>query len=226
MTKTKKVVPRLSVFQTFKTKNKEFTGEAMRQREIIMHLALETLPTKKTRTAIAHRLAEKNGTTWQNIYSGIFRDLDEILLPLGIVQESGRLPIKRGPKALQEQGVPYYQLTEEGMLVAASLSEMGKERLQIMTEFFEKTSNSKDKDLKNSILTLLGVSPNFVSYLLRKYVEAYSEGTINKLIPFESETVKKALDESLMIQRELLEGFSSLSSEEKEPILNFLKKVS
>ncbi len=226
MTKLKKTIPKLSVFQTFKTKNKEFTGEAMRQRGIIMHLAVETLPTKKTRTAIAHRLAEKNGTTWQNIYSGIFRDLDEILLPLGIVEESGRLPIKRGPKALQEQGVPYYQLTEGGLLVAASLSEMGKERLRIMNEFFEKNSNSKDSDLKNSILTLLGVSPNFVSSLLRRYVESYSEGKIDRLIPFESEVLKKALGESLVIQRELLEGFSSLSSIEREPIISFLKKVS
>ncbi|MDE1829633.1 MAG: hypothetical protein KGI25_04860 [Thaumarchaeota archaeon] len=226
MTKLKKIVPKLSVFQTFKTKNKEFTGEAMRQRGIIMHLAMETLPTKKTRTAIAHRLAEKNGTTWQNIYSGIFRDLDEILLPLNIVEESGRLPIKRGPKALQEQGVPYYQLTEGGLLVAASLSEMGKERLRIMDEFFEKNSNSKDKDLKNSIITLIRVAPNFVSSLLRRYVESFSEGKIDKLIPFDSDGVKKALDESLTIQRELLEGFSSLSSVEREPILNFLKNVS
>ena len=226
MTKSKKTAPKLSVFQTFKTKNKEFTGEAMRQRGIIMHLAIETLPTKKTRTAIAHRLAEKNGTTWQNIYSGIFRDLDEILLPLNIVEESGRLPIKRGPKALQEQGVPYYQLTEGGLLVAASLSEMGKDRLQIMSNFFEKNSNSKDKDLKSSILTLLGVAPNFVSSLLRRYVESYSEGKIDKLIPFDSEGVKKALDESLTIHRELLEGFSSLSNTDREPILNFLKKMS
>ena len=225
MTKLKKAIPRLSVFQTFKTKNKEFTGEAMRQRGIIMHLAMETLPTKKTRTAIAHRLAEKNGTTWQNIYSGIFRDLDEILLPLRIVEESGRLPFKRGPKALQEQGVPYYQLTEGGLLVAASLSEMGKERLRIMGEFFEKSSNSKDKDLKNSILTLSRVAPNFVSSLLRRYIESYSEGKIDTLIPFDSEGVKKALDESLMVQRELLEGFSSLSNAEKEHILNFLKKI-
>lgn len=226
MTKSKKSSPKLSVFQTFKTKNREFTGEAMRQRGIIMHLAMETLPTKKTRTAIAHRLAEKNGTTWQNIYSGIFRDLDEILLPLNIVEESGRLPIKRGPKALQEQGVPYYQLTEGGLLVAASLTEMGRDRAQIMKDFFEKNSNSKDKDLKSSILTLLGVAPTFVSSLLRRYVESYSEGKIDRLVPFESERVRKALDESLTIQRELLEGFSSLSSSEKEPILNFLKKVS
>lgn len=226
MIKSNNTIPKLSVFQTFKTKNKEYTGEAMRQRGIIMHLAVETLPTKKTRTAIAHRLAEKNGTTWQNIYSGIFRDLDEILLPLGIVEESGRLPIKRGPKALQEQGVPYYQLTEEGLLVAASLSEMGKERARIMHEFFEKNSNSKDKDLKNSILTLLGVAPNFVSSLLRRYVESYSEGKIVKLVPFDSDSVKRALDETLMIQRELLEGFSSLSNADREPIISFLKKVS
>ncbi|MDE1764339.1 MAG: hypothetical protein KGH88_08880 [Thaumarchaeota archaeon] len=226
MTKSNKTIPRLSVFQTFKTKNKEFTGEAMRQRGIIMHLAVETLPTKKTRTAIAHRLAEKNGTTWQNIYSGIFRDLDEILLPLGIVEESGRLPIKRGPKALQEQGVPYYQLTEGGLLVAASLSEMEKDRLRIMSNFFEKNSNSKDRDLKTSILILLDVAPNFVSSLLRRYVESYSEGKIDRLVPFESDMVKKTLDESLIIQRELLEGFSSLSSTDREPIISFLRKVS
>ncbi|MDE1764540.1 MAG: hypothetical protein KGH88_09930, partial [Thaumarchaeota archaeon] len=85
---------------------------------------------------------------------------------------------------------------------------------------------SKDKDLKSSILTLLGVAPTFVSSLLRRYVESYSEGKIDRLVPFESERVRKALDESLTIQRELLEGFSSLSSSEKEPILNFLKKVS
>ena len=133
--------PQLSVFQTFKTKGKELTGEAIRQRGIIMHLALETIPTRKTRTALAHRLAEKNGTTWQNIYSGIFRDLDEILLPLGIVEEAGRLPIKRGPKTIQEEGVPYCQLNERGLRVAASLEKMGNERQKLMEQFFEKNSN-------------------------------------------------------------------------------------
>ena len=225
MLKTKKTSPRLSVFQTFKTKGKEFTGEAMRQRGIIMHLATEILPTKRTRTAIAHRLAEKNNTTWQNIYSGIFRDLDEILLPLGIVEEGGRLPIKRGPKALQDQGVPYYELTDSGLLVAASLAEINKERIKIMLDFFENNSNSKDKDLRKSILTLLDVAPNFVSLLLRRYVESYSAGRIDQLIPFDTDSVKKAFDEALMVQRELLEGFSSLSHVDREPIISFLKKM-
>src|SRR5574338_1529025 len=172
MTKIKKQIPKLSVFQTFKTKNKELTGEAMRQRGIITHLVSETLPTRKTRTAIAHKLAEQNGTTWQNIYSGIFRDLDEILLPLELVEEAGRLPIKRGPKALQEQGVPYYQLTVSGLLAAASVSETNKQRTQIMNKFLEKDSNIKEKDLKNEIITLLEIAPNFVLMILRKYVES------------------------------------------------------
>jgi len=217
--------PQLSVFQTFKTKSKELTGEAIRQRGIVMHLALETIPTKKTRTAIAHKLAERNGTTWQNIYSGIFRDLDEILVPLKIVEEAGRLPIKRGPKALQEEGVPYYQLTEGGLLVAASLEEMEKEREKIIEHFFEKNSNSKDKDFKKSMLILLNVAPIFISSILRKYVEAYSIGKIDHLIPFDANSVKDALDESIIIQRELLEGFASLANSDKEPIINFLKSV-
>ena len=225
MTKIKKQIPNLSVFQTFKTKNKEFTGEAMRQRGIINHLVSETLPTRKTRTAIAHKLAERNGTTWQNIYSGIFRDLDEILLPLEIVKEAGRLPIKRGPKVLQEQGVPYYQLTDSGLLVAASVSETDKERIRIMNIFFEKDSNTRERDLKKAITTLLDVAPNFVLTLLRKYVESFSTGKIDKLVPLNSEYIKRAFDDTLHVQRELLEGFSSLSTPDKEPIMSFLKKV-
>lgn len=225
MTKIKKQNPNLSVFRTFKTKDKEFTGEAMRQRGIIIHLAAETLPTKKTRTAIAHKLAEQNGTTWQNIYSGIFRDLDEILLPLKLVEEAGRLPIKRGPKALQEQGVPYYQLTDSGLLVAASVSETDNERTQIMNKFLEKDSNTKEKDLKNAIITLLDIAPNFVLLVLRRYVESYSDRKIDKLVPFNTENIKMAFDDTLNAQRELLEGFVSLSNSDREPIINFLKKV-
>jgi hypothetical protein len=217
--------PQLSVFQTFKTKGKELTGEAIRQRGIVMHLALENIPPRKTRTALAHKLAEKNGTTWQNIYSGIFRDLDEILLPLKIVEEAGRLPIKRGPKALQEEGVPYYQLTEGGLLVAASLEEMEKDRAKIIEQFFEKNSNSKDKDFKKSMLLLLNVAPIFVSSILRKYVEAYSIGKIDHLVPFDANTIKNALDESIIIQRELLEGFAALENVDKEPVINFLKSI-
>ena len=111
------------------------TGEAARQRAIISHLASATNSASKTRTAISQTIAQENKILWKNIYSGIFRDLDEILIPLGIVEEEGRLPIKRGPKALQESGMPYYHLTKKGLLVALSISETG-DRESMMNEFF------------------------------------------------------------------------------------------
>ncbi|WKT58546.1 hypothetical protein QVH35_03975 [Candidatus Nitrosotenuis chungbukensis] len=92
-----------------KQSRRKLTGEAQRQRAIIVNLATQTNPSQMTRTAIAQKIAQENGTIWKNIYSGIFRDLDEILIPMGIAIEAGRLPLKRGPKALQEKGIPYYQ---------------------------------------------------------------------------------------------------------------------
>ena len=105
--------PKLAIFKTYKTKRAELTGEAIRQRSIISHLATADNSAARTRTSISQHIAKENGTLWKNIYSGIFRDLDEILVPLGIVKEAGRLPLKRGPKALQEMGVPFYELTKE-----------------------------------------------------------------------------------------------------------------
>ena len=93
------------------------TGEAIRQRNIIVHLANVNNSESRTRTGIAQNIAEKNGLLWKNIYSGVFRDMDEILIPLDIVTEEGRLPLKRGPKALQETGVPFYKLTIKGLLL-------------------------------------------------------------------------------------------------------------
>jgi hypothetical protein len=115
---------KLSIFDTFKTKGEELTGEANRQRAIITILASNANPAERTRTGISQRIAKGQGIAWKNIYSGIFRDLDEILIPMGIAEEHGRLPLKRGPKALQEKGIPYYHLTKKGTLIALSISDV------------------------------------------------------------------------------------------------------
>jgi len=51
--------PKLSIFETFKTKREQLTGEAIRQRHIICHLAREESSTLMTRTAIAQNIAKK-----------------------------------------------------------------------------------------------------------------------------------------------------------------------
>ncbi len=211
----------LSIFDTFKIKG-ELTGEANRQRSIITILASNANPAERTRTGISRRIAKRQDIAWKNIYSGIFRDLDEILIPLEIAEEDGRLPLRRGPKALQEKGIPYYKLTKKGILIALSISEV-KNREKLLKEFFSK-SDSKEKEYERIITSLLETSPNFTYSIFQKYVKAFCDNKIN-LLPFDLSKLKDVSDESLMIQKEILEAFLKLSKQDKEEAIRFLNEI-
>ena len=214
---------KLAIFNTFKTKGNELTGEANRQRAIITILASNANPAERTRTGISQRIAKKQGIAWKNIYSGIFRDMDEILLPMEIAEENGRLPLKRGPKALQEIGIPYYHLTKKGILIALSISEI-KNRENLLKEFFSK-SESTEKDFEKILSSLLKTSPNFTYAIFQKYVKAFCNNKIKDLLPFDISKLREISDESLGIQKEFLEAFLKLSKQEKEDAIRFLNKI-
>jgi hypothetical protein len=213
----------LAIFDTFKTKNRELTGEANRQRSIIVALATQENPIEKTRTSISKKIASKNQLIWKNLYSGVFRDLDEILIPLGLVEESGRLPLKRGPKALQEKGVPYYRLTQSGLLVSLSLKEI-KNKQKILEQFFS-NDNSEDKEFQEIIQKLAKITPMFTFSLFEKYVKAFCEGKLKNLIPMNFQSLKNISDENIQIQKEFLEAFSNFSSSDREKTLDLLKSI-
>ena len=214
--------PKLSIFQTFKTKTQQLTGEAIRQRHIISHLARENSSTLMTRTAIAQSIAKKNNLLWKNLYSGVFRDLDEILIPLGIVVEAGRLPLKRGPKALQEKGVPYYQLTSEGLLVVLSIDDFDQKE-SILAKFLSK-AEIKEKEFVEVVKILVKISPKFTYSMFEIYVRSYCEGRLKNLLPFSVLEFQKMSENTFVIQNELLVGFVALSKSKKTDILKFFSK--
>ena len=214
---------KLAIFNTFKTKGNELTGEANRQRAIITILASNANPAERTRTGISQRIAKKQGIAWKNIYSGIFRDMDEILLPMEIAEENGRLPLKRGPKALQEIGIPYYHLTKKGILIALSISKI-ENRENLLKEFFSK-SESTEKEFEKILSNLLKTSPNFTYSIIQKYVKAFCNKKIKDLLPFDISKLGEISDESLGIQKEFLEAFLKLSKQEKEDAIRFLNKI-
>ena len=214
---------KLAIFDTFKTKGNDLTGEANRQRAIITILASNANPAERTRTGISQKMAKKQGITWKNIYSGIFRDLDEILLPMGIAEEEGRLPLKRGPKALQEIGIPYYHLTKKGLLIALSISEV-KNREKTLKEFFSK-SESTEQEFEEILSRLLDKSPNFTYSIFQKYVKAFCDNKIAELLPFDLSKLKEISDESLTIQKEVLSAFVKLSKQDKDNAIKFLDKI-
>lgn len=215
---------KLAIFDTFKTKDNSLTGEATRQRSIIRILSSKANPAERTRTGISQKIAKGQGIVWKNIYSGIFRDLDEILLPMGIAEEHGRLPLKRGPKALQEKGIPFYHLTRKGVLIALSLKEIeNKERL--LEEFFSK-SDTEERDFEKVITLLSKTSPNFTYSIFQKYVKAFCDDKIKDLLPLDLSKLQSIPDESLSIQKEILEGFLKLTKQERNDTLRFISKIS
>ena len=215
--------PKLAIFDTFKTRDKDLTGEAKRQRSIIAILGSSANPAERTRTGISQKIAEKQEITWKNIYSGIFRDLDEILLPMGIAEEAGRLPLKRGPKALQEKGIPYYHLTKKGILVGLAINGVEAMRSQLK-EFFSK-SDPIEKEFEKILTKFMTTSPIFTYSIFQKYVKAFCEDKINELLPFDLSKLKDISDENLIIQKEILLAFVKLSSQEKKDVAVFLKKI-
>jgi len=164
-----KTKSKLAIFDTFKTKDNDLTGEAKRQRAIITILGSNVNPVERTRTGISQKIAKKQEITWKNIYSGIFRDLDEILLPMGIAEEDGRLPLKRGPKALQEKGIPYYHLTKKGVLVGLSIN--GIDSMSVQLKKFFSESDPKESEFEKILTKLMTNSPNFTYSIFQKYVQ-------------------------------------------------------
>ena len=215
---------RLAIFDTFKTKRKQITGEANRQRAIIHHLSNSTNSASKTRTAISQSIAEKNNILWKNIYSGIFRDLDEVLIPSEIVEEEGRLPLKRGPKALQQNGMPFYHLTKKGMIVSLAIDNIS-ERRKILKDIVVKADDDDERQAFQIMEKLVKIAPHFGFSIFERYVKAYCENKLDDLLPFTVENVSKSTDSSSQLQMELLEGFSKLSKIDRDQTIDFLKKI-
>ncbi len=218
----------IAIFDTFKTRKDKFTGEAKRQRGIIAHLATEQSPEFRTRTSIAHVIAKKHGILWQNIYSGIFRDLDEALIPSGVIREGGRLPLRRGPRALQLEGVPYYELTETGLLVASSIEELGNERVKILEKYLGAlpANNNTETSIITGLLLLIKTAPNFAFKIINEYIYAYSSGLIANIAPLDIDKLRAVTSKEVKIEKELIEAFIKMEDGQREVIKKFFGEIS
>jgi len=215
----------IAIFDTFKTRKNKFTGEAKRQRGIIAHLATEQSPELHTRTSIAHAIAKQHGILWQNIYSGIFRDLDEVLIPAGVVKEGGRLPLRRGPKALQLEGVPFYELTDTGMLVASAIDELGDKRMKLLQSYVASlpSGDASSRAMKEGMLFLISAAPSFVSKIISEYIYAYSTGAIDAIAPLDAKKLRSVIAKQIIVEKELVDAFMAMQQDNKDLVRNFFK---
>ena len=147
------------------------------------------------------------------------------MIPLGIVEEEGRLPLKRGPKALQDSGMPFYHLTKKGLLVALSISETVDKESMIDEFFAGEYYDTEEVPVQEMIAKLQKTAPMFTFSLFEKYTKAYCDGKILNLLPLNISNLQKSSDSSSHIQIELLEGFVKMSNSERNDTLEFLQKI-
>ena len=217
----------IAIFDTFKTRKDKYTGEAKRQRGIIAHLAIEQSPEFRTRTSIAHVIAKKHGILWQNIYSGIFRDLDEALIPSGVIKEGGRLPLRRGPRALQLEGVPFYELTESGLLVASSIEELGNDRVNILEKYLGSlpAKDTTETSIIAGLLLLIKKAPGFAFKIINEYIYAYSSGLIDNIAPLDIEKLRGVISKQASVEKELIEAFIKMENSQREVVDRFFCEI-
>ncbi len=210
---------KLAIFDRFKNGN--LTTEAKRRRSIIMVLASSTNPTDRTRIGISQVIAKQQKLVWKNIYSGIFNDIEEILIPSGLVEESGRLPSKRGPKIMQEVGVPFYHLTKKGLLVVLAINDDRK----VFSQFLA-LLELKEREFEPTLTALNRISPKLTRTIFTKYVRSYCDQETKELLPFDLTKLRGIEDEMLDMQREMLEAFVKLSSKDKQGVLKLFNTIS
>jgi hypothetical protein len=217
----------IAIFDTFKTRKDKFTGEAKRQRGIIAHLAVEQSPEFRTRTSIAHVIAKKHGILWQNIYSGIFRDLEEALIPSGVIKEGGRLPLRRGPRALQLEGVPFYELTETGLLVASSIEEIGDGRIKILEKYLGSlpTKDNTEDSIVTGLLLLIKTAPSFAFKIVNEYIHAYSIGVIDNITPLDIKKLRAVISKQVRVEKELIEAFIRMENGQRNIVKKFFSEI-
>ena len=213
----------LGVFETFKTSNGTLTKTALRQRGILGTLASQHTAEERTRTGISRLIVKNNNTRWKNVYSGIFHDIDDVLIPLGLVEEAGRVPPKRGPKVLQESGIPYYHLTREGRLVA--LATNGEEQLQKRISLLFATSSGEESKMGRALGLLASFAPALAYSILDKYVRAYCDGKVKRLLPLSKEKLGLISDVGVRTHTEFLKGVLELKESERERIITLFNSM-
>jgi hypothetical protein len=154
--------------------------------------------------------------------------LDEVLIPSGVVREGGRLPLRRGPRALQLEGVPFYELTEAGLLVASSIDELGEKRMKILESYITSIpiKDQDDKIIYDGLLLLIRMTPSLVIKIINEYILAYSTGVIDSITPMDITKLRSVVPNHIAVEKELIEAFILLQPNQKDLITNFFRVIS
>jgi hypothetical protein len=141
-----KAEPNFSKLRIYPRNDKMISRRGIKQRFIIGSLGTQV--SSMTRGALSKLFAKKFGISVESAYHYVWEELEKCLIPSGIVCECGNLHPIRGSLILQMKGIPYYRLTNFGLLIASSLEELDEEKREELLRRYEqlKISESNGND--------------------------------------------------------------------------------
>jgi len=194
----------------------QLTCKAKRQRKIIKIIGTTKIPEQRTKVEISKIISIENKQSWKNSYSGVYHDIEKILLPQNIIEEEGRIPLKRGPRLLQNEGTGYYKLTKIGVLLLFCI-----EGIKVEMDF---TKFTYQHDLGEKLNLLCQISPSLCSLLLEKYVSIRCiKG--EDIVPITLENIMKITKSTLNCNIDFIKSMLSYSKDNQRKILMILSHI-
>lgn len=170
-------------------KDSTLRSRGIKQRQVIKLLASLQVA-DVTRGVLAKHLAAEFGVPRANAYHYVYKELEECLIPNGIVEETGTtiLPT-RGPGQLQNAGIPCYRLTGFGMLIASTLEELGIEKQKEFLKrylAYSKVSGAAEFAVNEWLESTLRKHPEYAielaGYCMRDFVQGKSAHPLDAIM--------------------------------------------
>ena len=121
--------------------------------------------------------------------------------------------------------MPFYELTDTGILVASSIEELSDNRMHLLRSYIASlaASDSDSKIMKESLLFLILVATAFVSKIINEYIYAYSTGTIDSIVPLDIKKLRSVISKQIIVEKELVEAVITMQQDQRELVTNFFK---
>jgi hypothetical protein len=77
--------------------------------------------------------------------------------------------------------------------------------------------------MKEGMLFLISAAPSFVTKIISEYIYAYSTGAIESITPLDAKKLKSVIAKQITVEKELVEAFIGMQSDNKDLVRNFFK---
>ena len=146
---------------------------------------------------------------------GVYEDIEKIFLPQRIIEEEGKIPVRRGPRLLQKEGTGFYKLTKIGKLLLFGIGD------KVDIDFREYTD---EENLGTDLNSLYETNQELCFLLIENYISMNCTNR-EEILPIRSEKFSQTSSQKLRCDLDFVKSMLSISKEEQDKLLEILSRI-